>query len=117
MARVKRGVTTKYKHKKLLSLVKGHKGGRSKLVREAKQSALHAGAYAFAGRRQRRRDMRKLWITQVNIALDGKGVSYSKFISEMKAKNIILDRKIMAEMAVHHPSQFEELVEKVWKRD
>lgn len=113
MARVKRGVSTHRRHKKLLASVAGHKGGRSKLFRQAKQSALHSGQYAFAGRRLRRRDMRRLWITQVNIALDQQGLSYSKFIASMKAKNIILDRKILSELAVFHPNEFGALVEKV----
>lgn len=113
MARIKRGVTSHAKHKKLLKLVKGHKGGRSKLVREAKQSMLHAGQYAFAGRRQRRRDMRKLWITQLNAAVRVEGMSYSKFIAKLKEKNILLDRKTLAELAVHHPEDFKKIVSQV----
>lgn len=110
MARVKRGVTSHKRHKKILKLTKGHKGGRSTLIKQAKESLLHAGQYAFNGRRQRRRDFRKLWITQINIALDHEGLSYSKFISAMKVKNINLDRKILAEMAVHHPDDFKKVV-------
>lgn len=106
MSRVKRGVTSHAKHKKLLSLTKGHRGGRSKLVKQAKESMLHAGQYAFAGRRQRRRDMRKLWITQIGIAVKNTGTSYSKVIAQLKLKNIMLDRKILAELAVNHPEQF-----------
>jgi len=110
MARVKRGMTSRARHKKLLDLTKGHRGGRSTLVKQAKESSLHAGQYAFAGRRQRRRDMRALWITQIGIALTNEGINYSKFIAAMKVKNIILDRKTLAELAVHHPAHFKEVV-------
>lgn len=113
MARVKRGVTSNRKHKKILKLVKGHVGVRSKLIRRAKESLLHAGQYAFAGRRQRRRDMRRLWITQINIALENEGVSYSRFISLLKNKSINIDRKILAEMAVKEPSDFKKIVSSV----
>lgn len=113
MPRVKRGLTAHRRHKKVLKLVKGHRGGRSKLIKQAKESLLHAGQYAFAGRRQRRRDMRKLWITQINNALSGEGVSYSKFISSLKSRNINLDRKILAEMAVNEPADFKKLVSQV----
>lgn len=113
MARVKRGVTSHRKHKKLLNLTKGYQGHRSKLVKQAKESSLHAGQYAFAGRRQRRRDMRKLWITQMGIALRQEGVSYSKFIGLLKEKNIQLDRKILAELAAHYPENFKKIVAEV----
>jgi large subunit ribosomal protein L20 len=113
MARVKRGVTSHAKHKKLHKLTKGHKGGRSKLIKEGKQSLLHAGAYAFAGRKQKKRDMRKLWIIQLNAAVKAEGLSYSKFIAGMKAKNITLDRKILAEIAINHPEDFKKIVAQV----
>ena len=113
MARVKRGVTSHQKHKKLLKLVKGHRGGRSTLVKQAKESLLHAGEYAFAGRKQMKRDMRKLWITQMGNALKQEGLSYSKFIGALKAKNITLDRKILAELAVHHPQDFKVVIDQV----
>ncbi|MDO8576904.1 MAG: 50S ribosomal protein L20 [Candidatus Daviesbacteria bacterium] len=115
MARVKRGVTSHKKHKKVLSLTKGHRGGRSKLVKEAKSSLLHAGAYAFAGRKLRKRDMRRLWITQLGIAVKNEGLSYSKFIAGLKSKNINLDRKILAELAVHHIDDFKKIVAEVTK--
>ncbi len=113
MARIKRGVSSHAKHKKLLKLVKGHKGGRSKLVKQAKESMLHAGQYAFAGRKQRKRDMRKLWITQLNAAVREEGMSYSKFIAKLKAKNILLDRKILADLAVNNPEDFKKIVSQV----
>lgn len=111
MARVKRGVTSHQKHKKLLDLTKGYKGGRSKLVKQAKEASLHAGQYAFAGRRQRRRDMRRLWITQMGIALKKEGLSYSKFMGTLKAKNILLNRKMLSELAVHNFDAFKKVLE------
>lgn len=113
MARVKRGVTSHKRHKKLLNLTKGHRGGRSTLVKRAKESALHAGQYAYAGRRQRRRDMRRLWITQLGNTLKSEGLSYSKFIAALKTKNIGLDRKILAELAVNYPSDFKKVLSQV----
>lgn len=113
MARVKRGLASHRRHKKLLKLVKGHVGGRSKLVKQAKSSSLHAGQYAFAGRKQRKRDMRKLWIIQLNAAVRVEGLSYSKFIAELKLKNINLDRKILAEMAVNYPADFKKILAQV----
>ncbi|MFH0937557.1 MAG: 50S ribosomal protein L20 [Candidatus Daviesbacteria bacterium] len=113
MARVKRGVTAHRKHKKLFGLTKGYQGGRSKLVREAKSALLHAGQYAFAGRKQRRRDMRKLWITQMGIALRNEGLSYSKFIADLKAKNILLNRKMLAELAAHDLEVFKKVIAEV----
>lgn len=113
MARVKRGVSSHKRHKKLLELTKGHRGGRSKLVRQAKSSALHAGQYAFAGRKQRKRDMRKLWIIQLGNAVRAQGLSYSKFIASLKAKNIGLDRKMLAEIAVNHPEDFKKVISQV----
>lgn len=113
MARVKRGVTSHRKHKKVLELTKGHVGGRSKLIKEAKSSLLHAGEYAFAGRKLRKRDMRRLWITQMGISLKNEGLSYSKFISELKVKNIKLDRKILADLAVNNPDDFKKIITEV----
>lgn len=113
MARVKRGIVTHRKHKKVLGLTKGHKGGRSKLIKEAKSSLLHAGAYAFAGRKLRKRDMRALWITQLGIAVKNEGLSYSKFIAALKTKNINLDRKILADLAVHNPDDFKKIVAEI----
>lgn len=110
MARIKRGVTSHRRHKKVLSLTKGHKGGRSKLIKQAKESLLHAGAYAFAGRKQRRRDFRKLWITQMGIALKNEGLSYSKFMANLKSKNILLNRKVLAEIAVKDKDTFKKVI-------
>lgn len=113
MARVKRGITSHRRHKKLHDLTKGYKGGRSKLVREAKSALLHAGEYAFAGRKLRKRDMRALWIVQLGNAVRAEGLSYSKFISGLKSKNIKLDRKILADLAVNHIEDFKQIVSQV----
>ncbi|MBI4038768.1 50S ribosomal protein L20 [Candidatus Daviesbacteria bacterium] len=113
MARVKRGVTSHKKHKKLHKLTKGYRGGRGKLVREAKSALLHAGEYAFAGRKLRKRDMRKLWIIQLGNAVKTEGLSYSKFIHQLKLNNIHLDRKILADLAVNHPQDFKKIVHEI----
>ena len=113
MARVKRGIVTHRKHKKLHELTKGFRGGRGKLVREAKSALLHAGEYAFAGRKLRKRDMRRRWITQMGIAVKKEGISYSKFIAALKLKEIKLDRKILADMAVNHIEDFKKIVAEV----
>ncbi len=115
MARVKRGVTSHKRHKKVLELTKGHRGGRSKNIREAKSSLLHAGQYAFAGRKNRKRDMRKLWITQLSAAIKIEGLNYSKFIAMLKEKSILLDRKILAELAINDPEVFKKIVAEVKK--
>lgn len=113
MARIKRGVTSHKKHKKVLKLTKGHRGGRSKLIREAKSSLLHAGQYAFAGRKLKKRDMRRLWITQLGIAVRNQGLSYSKFMNQLKTKDIRLDRKILADLVVNHPEDFKKIVAEI----
>lgn len=113
MARVKRGFASHRKHKKLLALTKGYQGHRSKTIRQAKESMLHAGQYAFAGRKQRRRDIRALWITKMGIALRAEGLSYSGFIASLKAKNILLNRKMLAELAVSEPEIFKQVVSQV----
>lgn len=109
MARVKRGVTSHRKHKKILKLTKGHVGVRSKLIRRAKESLLHADQYSFAGRKQRKRQMRRLWIVQLGNAVRAEGLSYSKFMSSLKLRNINLDRKILADLAVNHPEDFKQI--------
>lgn len=110
MVRIKRGVTSHRRHKKILKLAKGYRGGRSKNIREAKSSVLHAGEYAFAGRKLRKREMRKLWIVQLGNAVREQGLSYSKFIASLKSKNINLDRKILAHLAVNHPEELKKVI-------
>ncbi len=110
--RVKRGVITKRRHKKILKLAKGFRGGRSKLIKQAREATIHAGADAYRGRKGKKRDMRSLWIIRINAALEKHDISYSSFIARLKSKKIEIDRKILAQMAVEDPQIFEELVKK-----
>lgn len=111
--RIKRGTTTHKRHKKILKLAKGYRGGRSKLIKEAKTAIMHAGADAYRGRRQKKRDNRSLWIIRINAALSAHNISYNKFINDLKKKNIELDRKILAQIAIEDPKAFDDLVKKV----
>lgn len=112
MARVKRGTVSKRKHNKLLGLTKGYRGTKSKLVKKAKESALHAGAYAYHGRKLRKRDFRSLWITRISEAAKKEGTSYSKLMHALKNGKIDLDRKILADLVLNDPETFAELVKK-----
>lgn len=98
------------RHKKLLKLASGYRMTKNRLYKVAKEAVLHAGQYAFAGRHLRRRDMRSVWIMRINAALKGLGISYSKFIDATKKKDIQIDRKILAELAVNQPKVFAEIV-------
>src|ERR1035437_4839477 len=100
MARVKRGVTSHHRHKRLLNDAEGRTGTNSRLIRRAHESALHALAYATRDRKQRKRQMRQLWIIRINAAARQNGLSYAKFIAALKAARIELDRKILADIAV-----------------
>lgn len=113
MARVKRGVVSHRKHKKLLGLNKGYRGTKSKLIRVAHEAALHAGEYAFAGRRNKKRDFRRLWIVRISEATKVEGLSYSKFINGLKKNKIGLDRKILADLVLNDPETFKKIVEQV----
>lgn len=113
MSRVKRGTVSKRKHNKVLELTKGFRLGRSKNIKQAKEALLHAGKYAFAGRKQRKRDMRRMWIIQLGNAVRAEGHSYSKFINQMKAKGITLDRKILADLAVNKPEDFKKIYSQI----
>lgn len=110
MARVKRGITSKRKHKKLLGQTKGFRGTKSRLVKVAREAALHAGAYAFHGRKLRKRDMRTLWITRISEATKQEGISYSVFMNKLKKANVELDRKILADIVVNDPDTFKKIV-------
>lgn len=113
MARVKSGITTRRRHKKVLKQAKGYWMSRSKQFKKAKETVLHAGEYAFAGRKRRKRDFRRLWILRINAAVRAQGLTYSQFISLLKKKNVELDRKILSQLAVEHPQVFQKIVEKV----
>lgn len=111
MARVKRGVNAKKRHKNILKQSKGYFGAKSKLFRTANQAVMKSLNYAYIGRKQRKRDFRKLWITRINAAARINGMSYSKFISGLKKANININRKMLSEMAINDPAGFAKLVE------
>jgi len=111
MARVKRGVTAHARHKKLLNLAKGYYGARRKVYRVAKQAVTKAAQYAYIGRKQRKRQFRSLWIVRINAAARLHGLSYSRFMNGMLKANIKLDRKALADIAIHDPAAFGALAE------
>jgi large subunit ribosomal protein L20 len=111
MPRVTKSVTAKAKHKKVLSATKGHYGARSRLFKTAKQSNIKSLQYAFRDRKNRKRAFRALWISRINAASRALGVSYSKLINGMTTNNIIIDRKILSDIAIHDPSTFEKIVQ------
>lgn len=111
--RVKRGVTSHARHKRLLEKAQGYRGGRSKLFKEARQAVIHAGAEAYRGRKEKKRQRRSLWIVRINAALKPYDMSYSQFIGKMKASKIELDRKVLSEIAIVDPKSFEAIVKKV----
>ena len=106
MARVKRGVIAKARHKKVLSQAKGYYGARSRTYKVAKQAVIKAGQYAYRDRRQRKRQFRALWITRINAAARLNGLSYSRLINGLKCADIAVDRKILADIAVHDQEAF-----------
>ena len=106
MARVKRGVVAKARHKKILGKAKGYYGARSKLFKTAKQAVIKAGQYAYRDRRQPKRQFRALWITRINAAARLHGMSYSRLINGMNQAEMEVDRKILADIAVHDPEAF-----------
>jgi large subunit ribosomal protein L20 len=110
--RVKTGTTRRARHKKVLSRTKGFRMTKGRLYKVSKEADLHAGQYAYAGRRLRKRDLRRLWIQRINAGLsqiDG-APKYSRFINLLKAKNVLLNRKIMADLVVSDPKAFEQIV-------
>ncbi|MEE9396801.1 MAG: 50S ribosomal protein L20 [Methylococcales bacterium] len=109
MPRVKRGVTARKRHKKILKLAKGYYGARSRVFRVAKQAVIKAGQYAYRDRKQRKRQFRRLWIARINAAAREQGLSYSRFINGLKKASIEIDRKILADLAVHDKEAFAEL--------
>ncbi len=113
MARIKRGMVSRRKHKKLLALTKGYRGTKSRLVKVAKEAALHAGSYAYHGRKIRKRDMRSLWITRIGEAVKQEGLSYSVFMNKLKKSQIQLDRKTLSDLVVHDQTVFKHLVDSV----
>lgn len=110
MPRVKRGVTSHKKHKKILQMAEGHRGTRRRLFRPAHESVMRSLAYMYRDRRNRKRDMRRLWITRINAAARMHGISYSVLMHALHVANINVDRKILAEMAVNDQAAFSTLV-------
>ena len=113
MARVKRGVTARARHKKVLAEASGYYGARSRVYRVAKQAVIKAGQYAYRDRRQRRREMRRLWTVRINAAARTYGLTYSRFINGLKLANVLVDRKVLADLAVYDKPAFQLLVERI----
>lgn len=111
MSRVKRGVTARAKHKKVLDKAKGYYGARSRVFRAAKQAVIKAAQYAFRDRRVRKREFRALWIARVNAAARSHGMSYSTFMNGLRKASIEIDRKVLSDIAIHDEAAFTALVE------
>ena len=111
MARVKGGLNAKKRHKKVLKMAKGYYGARSKQYRTAKQAVMRAMAHSFAGRKQTKRDFRRLWITRINAAARINGISYSRFMNGLKLSGVNINRKMLAEMAIHDAPGFAKLAD------
>ncbi len=110
MARVKRGVTARRRHKKVLKLAKGYYGARSRVYRVAKQAVIKAGQYAYRDRKAKKRVFRGRWSTRINAQSRANGMTYSQFIAGLKKANILVDRRVMADLAVHDKAAFAALV-------
>ena len=113
MARVKRGVTSHARHKKVLKQVKGQYGRRKNTIRVAKQSLEKAMQYAYRDRRVKKREFRSLWIQRINVGVRAEGITYSKFINGLNKSGIKLDRKVLADIAYNDPKAFKSIVKKV----
>ena len=113
MPRVKRGVTARARHKKILVLAKGFRGRRKNVFRIAKEAVMRAGQYAYRDRRTKKRVFRQLWIARINAASRSMGITYSRFMAGMKKASIDIDRKVLADMAVNDPAAFSSIVDKV----
>jgi large subunit ribosomal protein L20 len=113
MTRVKKGVNALKSRKNILAKVKGYRHGRGTKERQANEAIMHAGTYAFAHRKDKKGDFRRLWNVRISAILKESGLSYSKFISMLKKKNVALDRKILAGLAEHNPETFKKILESV----
>ncbi len=111
--RVKRGIVSKRKHNKLKALTKGYRGTKSRLVKMQHEASLHAGAYAFHGRKVKKRDIRSLWIIRIGEAAKKEGLSYSEFMGKLKKDKIEIDRKILSELVLNDPETFKKIVSSV----
>ncbi len=115
MARIKRGVRTRARHKKVIKQAKGYFGNKKKLFKVAHQQVMKSGQYAYTHRRLKKRDFRKLWITRINAEARNNGLSYSRLINGLKQNNIQLDRKVLAELAVNDKEAFAKICAQVQK--
>ena len=113
MSRVKRGTVSRRKHNKLHDETKGYRGTKSKLTKVGREAVLHAGAYAYHGRKLKKRDFRALWIIRIGEAVKKEGISYSVFINKLKKSQIGLDRKILSDLIVNDPISFKKIVDTV----
>ncbi|MGY0195522.1 50S ribosomal protein L20 [Leptothrix sp. BB-4] len=113
MPRVKRGVTARARHKKVLALAKGYRGRRKNVYRIAKQAVMKAGQYAYRDRRAKKREFRRLWIARINAASRALGLTYSRFMAGLKKAQIGIDRKVLSDMAINDPAAFGSIVDKV----
>ena len=113
MARVKRGTVSRRKHRKLLNLTKGYRGIRNRATKQAHEAILHAGSYAFHGRKLKKRNFRALWNIRIGEAAKLNGLSYSIFMHKLKKSNVQLDRKILSDLVVNDPTTFKHIVEHV----
>lgn len=113
MTRVKRGLVSHRRHKKLLGLTKGYRGTKSKLIKMAHEATLHAGEYAFAGRKNKKRDFRRLWITRISEASKQEGIPYSRFMAGLTKNNIKIDRKILADLVLNDNETFKKVLASV----
>lgn len=111
MPRVKRGVNAHKRHKKILKMAKGYRGGKSKLYRVANEQVMKSGQYAYIHRKLKKREFRKLWIARINAAARENGTSYSRLVHGLKVAGVDINRKVLAEMAVSDPQGFKELAE------
>ncbi|PWM41179.1 MAG: 50S ribosomal protein L20 [Clostridiales bacterium] len=112
MARVKGALMTRKRRKKVLKLAKGYYGGKSRLFKTAKEAVMKSGQYAYIGRRQKKRDFRRLWITRISAGCKMNGMNYSTFMNGLKKAGITLNRKMLSEIAIHDEAAFTALVEK-----
>jgi large subunit ribosomal protein L20 len=110
VSRIKRGVTARHRHKRLLQMTQGHRGGRHRLYRQAKESLLHALSYAYRHRRERKGDFRRLWIIRINAAAREHGLSYSQLVHGLQQAKVVVDRKMLADLAVRDSQAFAQLV-------
>jgi len=115
MSRVKRGIQVKKTHKKWFKLAKGYKHGRKNLIRRVHEAVMRAGQHAYTHRKTKKRNFRQLWIVRINAACRANNTKYSEFIKALNDNKIVLDRKVLADLAMNHPEEFKKVLDKVKK--